>query len=178
MSATQRMDSNLGEALVMALELGQRTWKLAFGIGPGGKGRCRTMTGGDVGHLVREIAQARKHFGLPDDAPVLSCYEAGRDGFWLHRCLLEQGVANVVVDSSSIEVNRRRRRAKKIGSTPGGCWPCGFATPRENERSGAWSTRQVSKTRTRGIYTGSCRRSRPTARGTSTGSRACWPPAA
>ena len=112
MSATQRMDSNLGEALVMALELGQRTWKLAFGLGPGGKGRCRTMTGGDVGHLVQEIAQARKHFGLPDDAPVLSCYEAGRDGFWLHRCLLEQGVANGVVDSSSSEVNRRRRRAK------------------------------------------------------------------
>ncbi len=72
MSGTLRMDSSLGETLFMALELGQRTWKLAFGIGPGGKGRCRTMIGGDVGHLVREIAQARKHFGLPDDAPVLS----------------------------------------------------------------------------------------------------------
>ena len=67
MSATQRMDSNRGEALFMALELGQRTWKLAFGIGPGGKARYRTMLGGDVGHLVREIAQARKHFGLPVD---------------------------------------------------------------------------------------------------------------
>ncbi len=112
MSATQQMDSSLGETLFMALDLGQGTWKLAFGIGPGGKARYRTMTGGDVGHLLQEIAQARKHFGLRDDAPVLSCYEAGRDGFWLHRCLLEQGVANVVVDSSSIEVNRRRRRAK------------------------------------------------------------------
>jgi transposase len=96
----------------MALELGQRTWKVASGDGLGGKPRLRTMSGGDVGHLGREIAQASKHFGLPDDVPVLSCYEAGRDGFWLHRCLLEQGVANVVVDSSSIEVNRRRRRAK------------------------------------------------------------------
>ena len=112
MSATQRMDSSLGQTLFMALELGQRTWKLAFGLGLGGKARHRTMAGGDVGHLTQEIAQARKRFGLPDDAPVLSCYEAGRDGFWLHRCLLEQGVANVVVDSSSIEVNRRRRRAK------------------------------------------------------------------
>jgi transposase len=43
---------------------------------------------------------------------VVSCYEAGRDGFWLHRFLLSLGVENLVVDSSSIEVNRRSRRAK------------------------------------------------------------------
>jgi transposase len=43
---------------------------------------------------------------------ILSCYEAGRDGFWLHRYLLSCGVENVVVDSSSLEVNRRKRRAK------------------------------------------------------------------
>src|SRR5678810_1345244 len=41
-----------------------------------------------------------------------SCYEAGRDGWWLHRWLLERGVDNIVVDSASIEVNRRARRAK------------------------------------------------------------------
>jgi transposase len=43
---------------------------------------------------------------------VVSCYEAGRDGFWLHRWLVAEGIENVVVDSSSIEVNRRARRAK------------------------------------------------------------------
>jgi transposase len=43
---------------------------------------------------------------------ILSCYEAGRDGFWLHRYLLSCGIENVVVDSSSIEVNRRKRRMK------------------------------------------------------------------
>ena len=43
---------------------------------------------------------------------VRSCYEAGRDGFWLRRWLLEQGIDNMVVDSASIEVNRRARRAK------------------------------------------------------------------
>jgi transposase len=43
---------------------------------------------------------------------VSSCYEAGRDGFWLHRFLESEGVDNVVIDSASIEVNRRRRRAK------------------------------------------------------------------
>ncbi len=53
MSATQRMDSSLREPLFMALELGQRTWKLAFGIGPDGKARYRTMTGPNVGHLSK-----------------------------------------------------------------------------------------------------------------------------
>jgi len=43
---------------------------------------------------------------------VRSCYEAGRDGFWLHRWLLECEIDNLVVDSSSIEVSRRKRRAK------------------------------------------------------------------
>jgi transposase len=62
--------------------------------------------------LRREIAKAKQRFGLPEDAPVLSCYEAGRDGFWLHRCLLREGILNVVVDSASIEVSRRARRAK------------------------------------------------------------------
>ncbi|MFW6039325.1 MAG: IS110 family transposase, partial [bacterium] len=51
-------------------------------------------------------------FKLPADAPVYSCYEAGRDGFWLHWYLQAREIANVVVDSASIEVNRRARRAK------------------------------------------------------------------
>lgn len=46
---------------------------------------------------------------------MVSCYEAGRDGFWIHRWLETQGVQNVIVDSSSIEVNRRARRAKSDG---------------------------------------------------------------
>jgi len=61
---------------------------------------------------VAEIVAAKVRFGLPDDAKVISCYEAGRDGFWIHRFLLAQDVANIVVDSASIEVNRRKRRAK------------------------------------------------------------------
>ena len=55
---------------------------------------------------------AKRRLGLPVAAPVRSCYEAGRDGFWVHRVLVSEGVANVVVDSASIEVNRRQRRAK------------------------------------------------------------------
>jgi transposase len=49
---------------------------------------------------------------LPAEALVISCYEAGREGFWLHRYLTGLRVANQVVDSSSIEVNRRARRSK------------------------------------------------------------------
>ena len=43
---------------------------------------------------------------------MVSCYEAGRQGFWLHRWLVAQDVESHVVDSASIEVNRRKRRAK------------------------------------------------------------------
>jgi transposase len=70
--------------------------------------RCRR----DLERLAREIADAKQWFGLKAATPVRSCYEAGRDGFWLHRYLTALGIANVVVDSSSIEVNRRLRRAK------------------------------------------------------------------
>jgi transposase len=98
--------------LYMALELGWDSWNLAFAAGPGPAPRRREMPARDVPRLVLEIGEAKRRLGLPADCPVVSCYEAGRDGFWLHRCLLAQGVQNLVVDSSSIEVNRRRRRAK------------------------------------------------------------------
>jgi transposase len=62
--------------------------------------------------LLKEIHKAKRRFGLPDDTAVVGCYEAGRDGFWLHRWLISQGIGNIIVDSASIEVNRRKRRAK------------------------------------------------------------------
>ena len=46
---------------------------------------------------------------------MVSCYEAGRDGFWIDRWLQSEGIENLVVDSSSIEVSRRKRRAKTDG---------------------------------------------------------------
>jgi len=67
---------------------------------------------GDLCGVRREIERAKERFGLSGEARVLSCYEAGRDGFWLHRYLVHLGVRNLVVDSSSVEVNRRARRAK------------------------------------------------------------------
>ena len=62
-----------------------------------------------------EIRKAKHRFGLPEETPVISCYEAGRDGFWLHRYLEHHGIENLVVDAASIEVNRRKRRAKSDG---------------------------------------------------------------
>ena len=96
----------------LSLELGQKTWKLAFTVGLGQKPRLRTIAARDTEALMAEIGAAKKRFSLPEDAAVASCYEAGRDGFWLHRFLTSRKVENQVVDSSSIEVNRRKRRAK------------------------------------------------------------------
>lgn len=98
--------------LYLALDLGQRHWTLAFTVGRGQRPRVRTIPAGALARLTAELAAARRRFGLAADAPVVSCYEAGRDGFWLHRALLAQGVTNVVVDAASIEVPRRARRAK------------------------------------------------------------------
>jgi transposase len=113
-SVTSRIeqDTLAQPTLSLAFELGQDTWKLGFTIGVAQQPRERTIPAGDIARVQQEIAQAKQRFGLPADARVVSCYEAGRDGFWLHRCLVAHGVQNYVIDSASIEVNRRQRRAK------------------------------------------------------------------
>ena len=98
--------------LYLAFELGNNKWKLGFTVGLGQRPRQRNINAGDLAALDWEIQRAKKRFGLPQTAPLMSCYEAGRDGFWLHRYLLASGVENLVVDSASIEVNRRAKRAK------------------------------------------------------------------
>jgi transposase len=114
MSATHATDSTIpsGPVLYLAFELGRSSWKLAFTIGAGQKPRLRSLSAGSLVGLAFEIKKAKERFGLAPDATVISCYEAGRDGFWLHRFLVHEGVQNLVVDSASIEVNRRKRRAK------------------------------------------------------------------
>lgn len=98
--------------LYLAFELGSTKWTLGFTTAPAQRPRVRTISAGDLRALEQELLNAKARFGLALEASVRSCYEAGRDGFWLHRWLLDHGVANVVVDSSSIEVNRKARRAK------------------------------------------------------------------
>jgi transposase len=104
------LDQACTMVLFVALELSDKKWKLA--LSDGNKRRIVTIAAGDLVTLGEAIAKAKARFGMPGGVPIVSCYEAGRDGFWLHRYLLHCGVANVVVDASSIEVNRRARRAK------------------------------------------------------------------
>jgi len=104
-------DTSVAPMLYMALELSASKWKVAVADGQRAASQ-HTLTAGDVAGLLQLIEKAKKRCALQGAVKVMSCYEAGRDGFWLHRWLLEQGIGNVVVDSSSIEVNRRARRAK------------------------------------------------------------------
>jgi transposase len=97
--------------LYMAFELSEKDWKLSLGDGVRSPSRY-TVAAGDAAALLECIAKAKVRCALAPEARVHSCYEAGRDGFWLHRWLIAQGIDNVVVDSASIEVNRRARRAK------------------------------------------------------------------
>jgi transposase len=104
-------DTSVVAMLYMALELSASKWLVAISDDKRAPSQ-HTLRAGDVGALLQLIEKAKKRCNLQGAVRVHSCYEAGRDGFWLHRWLLEQGIDNVVVDSSSIEVNRRARRAK------------------------------------------------------------------
>ena len=99
-------------ALCMAIESGASEWKLYFSTGLGQHPRERTIPAHRLDRVTAEVARAKEHFRLPADAPVLSCYEAGRDGFWLHRALVVMGIDNHLIESTSIEVKRQKRRAK------------------------------------------------------------------
>ena len=87
-------DYSTRPTLYLAFELSDQTWKLGFTIGLGQPPRQRQIAAGDTTALKHEIALAKQRFGLPADAPVVSCYEAGRDGFWLHRFLESEHITN------------------------------------------------------------------------------------
>jgi transposase len=94
----------------MSLELGDKRWKLSIGDARHGVSRY-DVAAGDTAAIAKCVAKTRERLQAPNGV-VHSCYEAGRDGWWLHRWLTQVGVDNIVVDASSIEVNRRARRAK------------------------------------------------------------------
>lgn len=98
------------EVLLMSMELGNKEWKLRFSNRK--REREVTIPARDVKRLGQVVAQAKEKLGLSAGSRVVSCYEAGRDGFWIHRCLGKMGIENVIVDPASIEVNRRKKRAK------------------------------------------------------------------
>jgi len=110
-TALQGQDTTVSGPLYMAFELGEKTWKLSLSDAVRGPSRY-TVAAGDRETVLNVIAKAKARCRMATAVPIRSCYEAGRDGFWLHRWLAEQGIQNLVVDSASIEVNRRARRAK------------------------------------------------------------------
>ena len=96
--AATRPDGAMVPTLYLAFELGNTEWKLGLTAAVDRPVLMRTVAARDLAALEREIARAKVHFGLPPSAAVKSCYEAGRDGFWLHRWLMSRGIANWIVD--------------------------------------------------------------------------------
>jgi transposase len=98
--------------LYMGMELSQSHWKLGFNVGMEKEPQVRQVKAGEVEALQAVITAMKKRYKLGAESQVKSCYEAGLDGFWIHRYLTAQGIENVVVDPASIEVNRRAKQRK------------------------------------------------------------------
>jgi transposase len=108
---------NSGAILYMAIELSSTEWKLAFADSMSRNPRIRTIRNCGLfdvtrKELLKEIAAAKNALGLSQDCKVVSCYEAGRQGFWVHRCLIAMNIQNFIVEPTSMLVNRKARRAK------------------------------------------------------------------
>jgi transposase len=105
--------SNEYATVYVGFELSKAKWNIGIML-PGSQKLSRyTIGGGDLAALRARLAAARakaERSGKP--VRILSCYEAGYDGHWLHRWLTDQGVINHEIDPASIQVNRRARRAK------------------------------------------------------------------
>ena len=141
--------------LDVALDLGNRTWCLACAPAVATPPRLRILPARDLTRLSSELVCARAHFAMPTDAPVLLCYEAGRDGFWLQRACTAAGITALVVDSSSIEVSRRKRRAKTDRLDTAALLAWYSVTPRGSVGSGACSISRRSRKKIGGMRTGS-----------------------
>jgi len=105
---------DIDPVIYLAIELSASTWLVASKIPTSEKTGLHRMEAGDSQALLALVADLRKKVAtkLGVEAAVVSCFEAGRDGFWLHRLLVEHRVINHVVEPTSILVNRRARRAK------------------------------------------------------------------
>lgn len=156
-----RQTASLGEyrrsgEMYLALELGWRDWKLAFSTGLGDPVFQASIPARDRRRFEAAMDGARRQLGLAKGCEVASCYEAGRDGFWVDRWLRSLGIVNLVVDSSSIEVNRRTRRIKtdridarkllsmlmRYEAGEGGVWSV-VRVPSESEEDGRHLHRQL-----------------------------------
>ena len=106
--------ANLG-AIFVSLELSRSTW-LVTSLSPGGGGKMskHSVPAGDVSALLHRFSELRQKAlsRIGKSFSVIVIQEAGLDGFWIHRALLNEGIESHVVDPASIATSRRRRRAK------------------------------------------------------------------
>src|ERR1700692_1572327 len=118
---TARTVSNLpaaahGETVrcLFAIELSKQSWVIGFTTPLSAKISRRILSGGDWKGLLELIEEVRARVSreIGRAVEVMSCYEAGYDGFWLHRQLEAHGVRNYVIDQASLQVDRRARRVK------------------------------------------------------------------
>jgi len=112
MPTTVVHSNQISATLFVSLEMSKDDWKLTFAVTGETRLRRRAVAAGSLPPLLREIESAKQALRIPAETPVISCYEAGRDGFWLHRALVASGIDNRVLDASSLEVDRRRKQAK------------------------------------------------------------------
>lgn len=100
--------------ILVAIELSQRSWVVVSHSPDRDRLSRHKLAAGDVDGLLALIGQLRQRAEqtLGQAPAVASCYEAGYDGFWLHRRLLAAGIENLVIDPASLTVERRARRAK------------------------------------------------------------------
>ena len=114
LAAAPPADDAAPAALFVALELSRSTWVVALHSPVAEKVSQHRLDGGDaeglMALLARRRGQAEERTGRP--VRVVCCFEAGYDGFWLHRWLCARGVENRVLDAASLLVDRRARRAK------------------------------------------------------------------
>jgi transposase len=100
--------------IFLALELSRSSWLVASHTPAADKISRHKLAAGDIDGLLALIERLRTRAGQKTGQPVqvISCYEAGYDGFWLDRKLKAEGVINYVMDPASIQVDRRARRVK------------------------------------------------------------------
>jgi transposase len=96
--------------LYLSMELSEKSWGHLFSDGQ--RLSAHNVKVSDVAAVLAHAKSSIKRFGLPANAQLIVCQEAGRDGFWIHRALEASGARSLVVDATSIEVDRRMRRAK------------------------------------------------------------------
>jgi transposase len=102
------------DRLFCALELSKNSWLLGIQFPDHQKASVYPIKGGDSEGLMAKLVAARDRWAkVSGKKPsIILCYEAGYDAFWLARFLKAHGIDCLVVDSASMQVNRRSRRAK------------------------------------------------------------------